>query len=1534
MRNIEIQTKTIAYSTTVAATLMVVLGTVSLSVTAGMLALFAGLELEKGKPTAAPTGGGVQVAVCPEIGTPVLGYKKIFSVSPLKIDALGKKLNEHGKNLAVLTPQEKLKDFLFANNFLFLDSKAKSALTSDLKSFKQEYVSMLRSGKFDEVKKTHQNLRAARWLLASSQNCVPELVSEIEGEIQIVHADNFEGKTSETRIYLEDSKTKKRHILYLEKPDARLESGTRVRLKDVTKLDRDIFIEKKFSRVEILSAPEPANPPVTGPYRVIAAYVQPQEMPGPVIDRNSMAGGFNTLSEFYKINSFNKAWLTGATGDNISLDDIYPKGGGAYKVSLPYRCSEDENTICNPNDINSCSGRGKCVISCDALDISRAVIRASDAEIVFSDRARLVAFIPKEMNCPYAGIAAMGMTRMRTNDSADEMRMGIASIVAQNSDFTKLQSTVAHELGHTFFMNHAMFGYCEQEGQRPEECKLEEYGDPFDVLALANLYHHNAVIKDWWQWLEPSATAAHRVAEVTPQNQNETFYLSPYEKLEGGLKAIKIPHGFKDSSPHLYVEWRQPMNLDAEIQKKGVLLGFEYNIFKGALLHTGPVGSWFTLLFDAKLSQFQNIHPALEYNSEYIDPGTGSIVKLGEPNAEGLLPVNVKLGRYDFTGPVNLRMESQETPDECKRTYKFFADDESGISKIRVYVTDSITNFNVPNAVVDLTQEPYTLDVDLKKYARGYIWLEAYDKASLQGGNLADNSSLGPRENIPLGCDITPPEITLISPEHLKNYPEGPVRFKIHVEDSQSTLNSININVESKDGKAPLPRMFLYTYVNFGSEKQEKAIDIDVIREFPAGQYIIGLNATDIHFDGGVTNQSASRELFINVGKECSNRVDDDGDKKVDFPEDSGCADAGDISEKDDCEDGFDNDYDGFIDFLDISCAPDQVKSEKSNIFECDNGVDDDFDGNLDYLEGFGVLGGLARDGFHEPDCVSPSGFEKNIFELKGHEVISKNANEIISLYAYDLDGDGEKEIILLTSNSVYAYGKNQETGNYNKKKYQYTASELNWPIAIGDIDNDGKTEILVGDKSLKQLLVLKTIPGVLDMQKFIEYPLSSSYPIFILGDINNDGSFDIPVAYKESSPPHIDFLSYDKDAPNKFKKIFQFNSISKFGFIPLHTDRYALGDVTGDGADDLVMANTVNSEVVVISYDSVNPEGSSKSFFSISWPYEVNGPVLGDIDGDGLNEVILGNSTFISAFRKGRIVGNEVETVFRYNIAQDNYWDGFTASLDYKRGLLLADIDFDNLPEIFAVVKYKGDPRDVDSARDLLIITRNKLNSSLGERYAVARDVEGLGPVLDVNLDSKYDMPAYFNYYALLSERDHWVSSLYKFRSAGFEFPLAQDLDNNGKIELVFAIDKENEDDLLRMVSGFEVYESIFKSDKIQWPMEFFDARNTRNFGTLVKSQDVRFKRGDVDQDGVLKITDPILILDYLFIGRAGDLLCQDSADVDDDGAINISDAIYLLDYMFLGTKPALPEPFEECGIDLTSKDNLGCASFPLCAR
>ncbi len=91
-------------------------------------------------------------------------------------------------------------------------------------------------------------------------------------------------------------------------------------------------------------------------------------------------------------------------------------------------------------------------------------------------------------------------------------------------------------------------------------------------------------------------------------------------------------------------------------------------------------------------------------------------------------------------------------------------------------------------------------------------------------------------------------------------------------------------------------------------------------------------------------------------------------------------------------------------------------------------------------------------------------------------------------------------------------------------------------------------------------------------------------------------------------------------------------------------------------------------------------------------------------------------------------------------------------------------------------------------------------------------------------------------------------------------------------------------------------------------------------------------FLRGDVDERPLIGIGDALRIFSLLFLVDDESFDCDDAADVDDDGTIRITDGIFLLNWLFVGG-PDPAEPFPECGDDVTD-DALDCARSTRCTE
>jgi probable HAF family extracellular repeat protein len=108
------------------------------------------------------------------------------------------------------------------------------------------------------------------------------------------------------------------------------------------------------------------------------------------------------------------------------------------------------------------------------------------------------------------------------------------------------------------------------------------------------------------------------------------------------------------------------------------------------------------------------------------------------------------------------------------------------------------------------------------------------------------------------------------------------------------------------------------------------------------------------------TNPSGQTEAWMAfvVEPECENEVDDDGDGRVDFPDDPGCSGPQGLVEDPQCDDGADNDADGLVDHPDDpGCAAASSATESP---QCSDGADNDGDGLVDWPD--------------DPICLSAAG--------------------------------------------------------------------------------------------------------------------------------------------------------------------------------------------------------------------------------------------------------------------------------------------------------------------------------------------------------------------------------------------------------------------------------------------------------------------------------------------------------------------------------------------------------------------------------
>lgn len=260
-------------------------------------------------------------------------------------------------------------------------------------------------------------------------------------------------------------------------------------------------------------------------------------------------------------------------------------------------------------------------------------------------------------------------------------------------------------------------------------------------------------------------------------------------------------------------------------------------------------------------------------------------------------------------------------------------------------------------------------------------------------------------------------------------------------------------------------------------------------------------------------------------------------------------------------------------------------------------------------------------------------------------------------LDAYDIDGNGSKEILIGydTKVSIIDHNGNQLPGWPQSIDPQNSGAHLQISPAVADLDNDGSPEIIAANDQYKTFIFRA------DGTQWAGWPknLGGSFTNLAIDDLNGDGTREIIVTTYGSV------------------RIYDLNGVFFPGF-PFFTNTIntppAIGDVDGDGQKEVVFATlTGPSKLYMIKLNGTVMPG---------WPRSINpslpsnytassSPVLGDLDGDGKLECVIGSND-------GQVYA------LRYDGSNQPGWPRATKPVQVNSPAI-GDIDGDGLPEVVA---------------------------------------------------------------------------------------------------------------------------------------------------------------------------------------------------------------------------------------------------------
>ena len=219
-----------------------------------------------------------------------------------------------------------------------------------------------------------------------------------------------------------------------------------------------------------------------------------------------------------------------------------------------------------------------------------------------------------------------------------------------------------------------------------------------------------------------------------------------------------------------------------------------------------------------------------------------------------------------------------------------------------------------------------------------------------------------------------------------------------------------------------------------------------------------------------------------------------------------------------------------------------------------------------------------------------------------------------LAILAADLDGDGNKELVLASKSNVFIYWASAKgLSTEHPLALDFKARHL----GAGDLDRDGDSELVIVHDSGVQ--VLTNGPGGFKVtrQLSVENPWQVT-----VEDLNLDGFLDLAVTSSDrSGNGYTDSLVF-------WNREGQLSKTNTTHLATVNARGISSGDLDGDGWPELVVSNNHSfNDLNVQSFVFWNREGK---FFpahkSMLDTRSAQGNCVGDLDNDGLLDVVFFN--------------------------------------------------------------------------------------------------------------------------------------------------------------------------------------------------------------------------------------------------------------------------------------------------------------------